>query len=183
MGATERSADSNCVRVALHRRDAVPGEQVRKQPHHDLAVFQHVGHPRGGAGVVLQDDEVVRIDPDDVDAGNVHVDVVRHVLAVHLGPEDRVLEDQVVRDDLGAQDVAAVIDVAQEKIERAHPLLQALFQDGPFLGRQDPRNHVEGDQPFLGVGIAVDRKGNADPAEQQLRLLAAIVRGPPAASP
>ena len=111
------------------------GEQVRKQPHHDFAIFQHVGHAGGRARIVLQHDEVFRVDPDDVDAGDVDVDVVRHVLAVHLRAEHRVLEDQVVGDDVGAQDVAAVIDVAQEQVERADPLLEALFEDGPFLAR------------------------------------------------
>ena len=153
------------------------GEQVRKQPHHDFAVFQHVGHARGRPRIVLQHDEIVGVDPDDVDAGDVDVDVVRHVLAVHLRAEHRVLEDQVVGDDVGAQDVAAVIDVAQEHVERADPLLQALFQQRPFLGRHDPRDHVEGDQPFLGFGVAIDGEGDADPAEQQFRLLAAIFEG------
>ena len=99
---------------------------------------------------------------------------MRHVLAVHLGAEHRVLEDQVVGHDIGAQDVAAVIDVAQEHVERAHPLLEAFFEERPFLGRHDPRNDVEGDQPFLGFGVAIDRKGDADPAEQQFGFLAAI---------
>ena len=162
------------VRIALHRRDAVAGEQVRKQPHHDFAVFQHVGHAGRRARIVFQHDEVFGIHPHDVDAGDVDVDVVRHGLAVHLGPEHRVLEDQVVGDDVGAQHVAAVIDVAQEHVERAHPLLQPLFEDGPFPGRHDPRDHVEGDQPFLGFVVAIDGEGDADAAEQQLRLLAAI---------
>ena len=132
------------VRILFHRRDAVAGEQVRKQPHHDFAVFQHVGHAGGRARIVLQHEEIFRVDADDVDAGDVDVDVVRHVLAVHLGAEHRVLEDQVVGNDVGAQDIAAVIDVAQEHVERAHPLLQALFQQRPFLRRHDPRDHVEG---------------------------------------
>ena len=34
-----------------------------------------------------------------------------------------------------------------------------------------------GNQPFLGFGVAIDGKGDADPAEQQLRLLAAIFQG------
>ena len=164
------------VRILFHRRDAVAGEQVRKQPHHDFAVFQHVGHAGGRARIVLQHVKLFRIDADDVDAGDVDIDVVRHVLAVHLRPEHRVLEDQVVGNDVGAQDVAAVIDVAQEHVERAHPLLQALLQDRPFPGRHDPRDHVERDQPFLGLGVAIDGKGDADPAEQQLRLLAAILQ-------
>ena len=67
-----------------------------------------------------------------------------------------------------------MIDVAQEHVERAHPLLQALFEDRPLLRRHDPRDHVEGDQPFLGFGVAIDGEGDADAAEQQLGLLAAI---------
>ena len=121
--------------------------------------------------------EVFRIDADDVDAGDMHIDVVRHVLAVHLGAEYRVLEDQVVGDDAGAQDVAAVVDVAQEHVERADPLLQAFFEDGPFLAGHDPGDHVERDQPFLGFGVAIDGKGDADPAEQQLGFLTAIFQG------
>ena len=46
------------------------------------------------------------VDPDDVDAGDMDVDVVRHRLAVHLRAKDRILEDQVVGNDAGAQDVA-----------------------------------------------------------------------------
>ena len=152
----------------------MPREQIRKQPHHDLAVFQHVGHARWRARVVLQHDEILGVDPDDVDPGDVDIDVVRHVLAVHLGAEYRVLKDQIVGHDLGAKDVAAVIDVAQEHVERAHALAQALFQQRPFLGREDAWDDVEGDQPLLGLGVAIDREGDADPAEQQLGFLAAI---------
>jgi len=67
-----------------------------------------------------------------------------------------------------------VIDVAQEHVERAHPLFQTFFEDRPFLRRHDPRDYVEGDQAFLGFGIAIDGKGDADPAEQQLSFLTAI---------
>ena len=162
------------VRITLDRRDAVAGEQIGKQPHHDLAVFQHVGHARGRPRIVLQHDEVLGVDPDDVDAGDVHIDVVRHLLAVHLGPEHRVLEDQILRHDLGAKDVAAVIDVTQEHVQRLDALLQALLQQRPFLAGDDPRDHVERDQALGGFGIAIDGKGNADAAEQQLGLLAAI---------
>ena len=139
------------VRIAFDRRHPVAGEQVRKQPHHDLAVFQHVGHARRRARIVLQHDEVVGIDPDDIDAGDVHVDVVRHLLAVHLGTEDRVLKDELVGHDLGTEDIAAVIDVAQEHVERAHALLQAPLQQRPFLAGHDPRDHVEGDQALRGL--------------------------------
>src|SRR6185437_9301447 len=47
-------------------------------------------------------------------------------------------------------------------------------EDRPLLRRHDPRDHVEGNQTFLRLGVAIDGKGDADPAEQQLRLLATI---------
>jgi len=72
------------------------------------------------------------------------------------------------------QHVAAVIDVAQEHVERAHTLLEALFENRPLFCRHDPRDHVEGNQPLLGFGVAIDGEGDADPAEQQLRFLTAI---------
>jgi hypothetical protein len=165
------------VRIAFDWRDAVAREQVWKQPHHDLAIFQHVGHARRRARVILERDEILGVDPDDVDAGDVNIDVVRHVLAVHLRTEYRILEDQVVRDDPGAENVAAVIDVPEEHVERAHALAKPPFQQRPFLRRKDARNHVKGDQPFLGLGIAIDREGDADPAKQQLGFLAAIFEG------
>ena len=40
-------------RIMLDGRDAVLGEQIRKQEHHRFAVFQHVGHARRCAAIVL----------------------------------------------------------------------------------------------------------------------------------
>jgi hypothetical protein len=150
------------------------GEQVRKQPHHDFAVFQHVRHARRRARIVLQHVELLVVDADDVDAGDVHINVVRHVLAVHLGPEHRVLVDQVLRDQACAQDIAGVVDVRKKHVQRFHALLQPGFEDRPFLRGNDPWNDVEWDQPLLRLGVAVDGEGDADPAEQQFGFLAPI---------
>ena len=49
------------------------------------------------------------------------------------------------------------------------------LQDVPFGGRQDARQHVEGDQPLLRVRLAIDREGDADAAEQHLGLAPAVV--------
>ena len=70
-----------------------------------------------------------------------------------------------------------MIDVAQEHVQRFHALAQALFQDAPFLAREDAGDDVEGDQPLLGFGIAIDGKRDADPAEQELGFLATIFEG------
>ena len=162
------------IGIILDRRDAMPREQIREQPHHDLAVLQHVGDPGRRAGVVFEDIEGVGVDPDHVDAGDVHVDVVRHLLAVHLRPEHRILEHQILGHDAGFQNFAAAVDVAEVGVDRLDALLEAAAQRVPLLRRQDARDDVERDQPFLGVGFAIDREGDADAAEQQLGFLAAV---------
>ncbi len=151
------------------------GEQFREQPQHDLPVLQHVGDAGRGAGIVLEHVEGLGIDPDDVDAADMHVDVVGHLLAVHLRPKHRVLEHQVFRHDAGLEDLAPVVDVVDVVIDGLDALLEAGLQDVPFGGRQDARQHVEGDQPLLRVRLAIDREGDADAAEQHLRLAAAVV--------
>ena len=73
----------------------------------------------------------------------------------------------------------------QIEVERLDALLQPFAEPVPFAGRQDARNDVERDQPLLGVGLAIDREGDADPAEQQLGLAAPVVEhvGPHLAEP
>ena len=65
----------------------------------------------------------------------------------------------------------------QEHVQRLDALAQALFQQRPFLAREDAGDDVERDQPFLGVGLAIDGEGDADPAEQELGFLATIFEG------
>ena len=163
------------VRIVLDRRDAVAREQLGEQPHHDLAVLQHVGDAGGRAGIVLEHVEGVGVDAHDVDAGDLHVDVVRHLLAAHLGAEGGIAEDQIVGHDAGAQDLAGAVDVAEEGVERLDPLGEAFLQGAPFGARHDARDDVEGDEPFLRVGLAVDGEGDADAAEDQLGLAPPVV--------
>ena len=180
IGARGRGRDrvqgrQQLVGIVLHRGDAVAGEQFRKQPQHDLPVLQHVGDAGGRAGIVLEHVEGLGIDAHDVDAADMHVDVVRHLLTVHLRPEHRILEHQILRHDAGLEDFAPVVDVVDVVVDGLDALLEAGAQDVPFGGREDTRQHVERDQPFLGVRLAVDREGDADPAEQHLRLAPAVV--------
>ena len=150
-------------------------EQFRKQPQHDLAVLQHVGDAGGRARIVLEHVEGLGVDAHDVDAGDMHVDVVRHLLAVHLRPEHRVLEHQVLGHDAGLENLAPAVDVADVEVDRLDALFEAAAQQVPFGGGEDARQHVEGDQALLRVGLAVDREGDADAAEQELGLAPAVV--------
>jgi len=173
------------VGVVGHRRDAVLAEQFGKQPHHHLAVFEHVAHAAGHAQVVFE--HVVAATAvglggaDDVDAGDVRVDAARHVDAHHLGAELRVAQDLLGRHMARLDDLLAVIDVVDETVQRAHPLRQALFHLGPFVRRDDARDQVERDQAFVARVLrvrffvlgAVHGEGDAHPAKDHLGFLAA----------
>jgi len=74
-----------------------------------------------------------------------------------------------------ARRIARAIDVLDEQIERLDALGETLFQQPPFGAGHYARNDVERDQPFLRVGFAVDREGDADAAEQELGLAPAVV--------
>ena len=125
-GATDFSVASSSSGIVLDRRDAMAREQFGEKPHHDFAVLQHVGDAGGRARIVFEHVECLGIDAHDVDAGNMHVDIVRHFLPAHLGTERRIAEDQIVRHDAGAQDFARAVDVLDEGVERIDALGQAL---------------------------------------------------------
>ena len=149
-------------------------EQFRKQPHHDLAVLQHVGDAGGRARIVLEHVEFIVVDADDVDAGDLHVDVVRHFDSDHLRPECGIAEHEIVGDDAGAQDFARAVDSSMNALSALTRWVRP-FRAAAIRRRHDARDDVEGDEPFLRVGLAVDREGDADPAKDQLCLAPPIV--------
>ena len=153
------------VGIILDRRDAVLGEEVGHQPHRHLAVLQHIGDAGGGAGVVLEHVENVGVDAHDVDAGDMDPDVVGRAAADHFGPVIGVAQDQFGRDQPLFEDRARAIDVAQEHVQRIHPLDEAGLQPRPFRARDQAGNDVEGDKPLGGVLVAIDAEGDADAAE------------------
>ncbi len=92
-----------------------------------------------------------------------HVDIARHLevnefLAEVTGGEDVVRGDRAI-----LQDVLLMIDVVEEKVERGDALNQTSFQVLPFAGGDDSRNHVEREDTFGSLGIAVDIEGDALP--------------------
>jgi hypothetical protein len=158
------------VGIMRHRLHLDAAEGVGHQPHRHLAVFQHVGHAGRHAQVVFQHIEFARAGAHDVHAGDVAVDVLGHVHVLHLGAVLGVEEHLFGGHHAGAHDVVPVVDIVDEHIQRAHALLQARLQVAPFVGGNDPRDQVEGNQALGAGGVARDRESDADPAEAQVRL-------------
>ena len=63
-----------------------------------------------------------------------------------------------------------MVDVVQERVQRAHALLEPLRQAVPLAAAEHARDDVEGDQALGIAALRVDREGDADAPEQQLRL-------------
>ncbi len=158
----------------LDRPDRLRREEFGEQPHHHLAVLEHVRHPGRHPQVVLEHVVLALAGTNDVDAGDVRVDPARHVHALHLAPELRVAEDAVPRDNAGVEDRLIVIDVVQERVERLYALPQAAVEHLPFRRGNDPRNDVERNQPLGSAVLAVYGERDAHAMECAFRLLALL---------
>src|SRR5882672_5049271 len=106
----------------LDRTDAVPLEQLWKDPLHHAAVGQHVGHAAGYAQVVFEDHEFAARQPDQIGAHDRDVHVARHLQTAHLPPEMSAAVHHLPRHDTVGEDATLVINVAQEEIESGNAL-------------------------------------------------------------
>src|SRR5690606_38633156 len=120
---------------------------------------QHVGNPGRRAAIVLQDEELVRAGPDQVDSDDVRVDAARRSEAGSRRQIGRVAVDDLRRNHPRLDDLATLVDVAEEEVQGARPLPDALLDPVPFLPGEYTRNDIEGNQAlgFGGfAGLAVD---------------------------
>ena len=175
-GATLASVRRSRVGIVVDRRDARRAEQLGEHPHHDLAVLQHVGDPRRRAAVVLEHEEVLGPGPHQVDADDVAIDPRRRIDPDHRRLVGLVAEHEIGRDHPGPHDLGAMVDVPEEGVQRPRPLLHPALEPAPLGLGEDPRHHVEGDQPLGVAALAIDREGDADAPEQRLGLLLLLAR-------
>jgi hypothetical protein len=118
--------------VVLDWMHALAREQLREQPHHHLAVLEHVRHARGRAQVVFQHVVLAVIVAHEVDAGDVRVHLVRQVEAEHRHLVGLVGEHLLGGNHAGLENLLPVVDVVEEAVERVDALAQALGEPFPF---------------------------------------------------
>ena len=85
----------------------------------------------------------------EVAAGDVRVDAAGRADAVHGAGEVRAGRDQPPRHEPLADDLARVVDVVDEVVERADPLREAALDRTPFLAAEHARHEVERERPFV----------------------------------
>ena len=159
--------------IIVDRGNPVATGEFGQQPQHHLPVFQHIGDPGGGAGIVLQHKKFIRPGSDNVDARNMGIDTVGWRSIDHCKAEAGIAQHQFLWNDARPDDLPLAVDIAQKRVERFDPLNQSAFKAGPFPARNHPGDDVERDQPLTAADIAVDRKGDPDPPEEQFGLGAA----------
>jgi hypothetical protein len=77
--------------------------------------------------------------------------------AVRRAGEGGPGDDQLPRDDPLANDLAIVIDVVDEQVERAHALREPTLDHAPLVAAQDARDQVEREGPVAGRAVGAAR--------------------------
>lgn len=157
--------------IVVDRSNRMHGEQIGEQPHHRLAVLQHIGDTGRHARIVLEDIKIVGGNPHHVDAGDVHIGAPRQIEPQHLRAETRIVEDQIRRDASCLKNVLLVIDVVEKRIDRPHALADAGADGVPLFRIKNAGDDIERDQPLDPFLAAVHRKGDTEPAEDEISLL------------
>ena len=104
------------IRIVIDRPHALRGKQFREQAHHHPAVLEQVGHTGRRAQIVFEHVVfAVRI-LDQIDTGDMGVNVSRHIDADHFRTELGILDHLVGGHLAGAQDFLIVINIVQESV-------------------------------------------------------------------
>ena len=77
-------------------------------------------------------------------ADDMGIDPARRHHPHHLRHEGLILDDKLVRDAARPQNFLTVIEVVDEGVERAHPLLDPGGEPAPLGGGEDARDDDEG---------------------------------------
>ena len=161
-------------RVVVDGPHAVGVEQPRQQAQHRDAVLEHVGDAARGADVVLEHLPGAVGVAHEVAAGDVAVDAAGRPDPVRLARERGPRDDQLPRHDAVVDDLAPVVDVVDEAVQRADALGQAALDLRPLVGRDHPRDEVQRERPVADRPVHVRPAGvERDPLLHEDRVAAA----------
>ena len=141
-------------------------EQVGENAVGDTSVLQHIGNPRWCTQVIFQ--HIVRavMITDQVDSGDMGIDIKGHIHVHHLPYEIGTGIDQFCRNNPVFNNELLVIDIFQENIQCFQPLFDPFFNMFPLGGFEDTGNDVEGEDFFNAFPAAVNRERDALAHEQ-----------------
>ena len=142
--------------VAGDRPDPVVGERLGERGGDRAAVGHDVRDARRHPDVVLQHPEPALVVADQVDARDVDAYAVGRADAGGLAVVVRRGGHDPSGDHAVGEDLSHVVDVGEERLEGAHPLLHARVDLLPGLHLDDPRHDVEREGPLLAADVEGD---------------------------
>ncbi len=130
-------------REVLDRQNFHSVKKPRRDLPQNLPLLQRVARAVGDAQVFLDDHPLPARVLLEVERGELQV-CCRHARQARAtAMKIRVRVDDLVRHDARLQDLLAAVDIAQEKIPRAHALRQAHLDPRPILAGNHQRHQVE----------------------------------------
>src|ERR1700688_2497425 len=101
-----------------------------------------------------------------VDACNVHIDIIGYLQTVHLPEKMRAGINNIDRNNPILYNKLVIINILQKKIKCIQPLFDTFFHKGPFVRSNDTRNNIKREYLLYAFTAAVNRKGNTLAHEQ-----------------
>ena len=144
------------ARVRVDRAHARGFEDARERALHHPPVLKDVRHARWTAEVVFEHVVATVAVANEVRAAHVAPDAVGGVKTPACGEIGRGGFHELARHDAVREDALRVVEVVEEEVERTGALFEAALEHLPLRGRDDPGNHVEREDFFDAVFVAVD---------------------------
>ncbi len=147
--------------VIVDRKDVANLEQLRKQAFHEQTVFEHVGHTRRHAQIVLQHVNGAVPVAHQIGAAYMCPHPKTGRFAHALRPEIARTFEQFARKYAVLDDGLLVVEVVDEQVQRGKSLFQARFDPSPLVACHNPRDDVEGPGAVDIRPVAVDGEVDA----------------------
>ena len=137
------------LRIVVDPAHPVGAEQLRQQLGHRRAILEHVRDARRDPHVVLDHLPRAVAVAHQVAPGDVCVDAARRADPVHGPRKVRAGRHQAPRHEALADDLASVVHVVDEMIQRADPLGEPALDLTPFLAAEHARDQIEWKRAFV----------------------------------
>ena len=98
---------------------------------------------------------------DEIDAGDVDVQVVRYMEPMHFPQIVRAAVDHLYGDDAVLQDELVGIDILEEEVEYFEALFDAFLHKCPLIAGDDAGDDIEGEDLFDALAAVVYGEGDA----------------------
>lgn len=127
----------------------------------ELARHERVRSPRRDAQVVLEDEPLVALALDEVDAADVAVDAARRDDPLALGQVAGAREGEILGHDAVADDLLGAVDVGEVGVEGVDALREAALKGCPDVLLYDAGYGVEGEEPLVELAVLVQAELHA----------------------